>query len=59
MPISPFPRVLRSHAPAIDTARTEVPTEIGIDDAKAVAQDFINTVGKAAATKARPFPMLV
>jgi hypothetical protein len=54
---SVFPKLLRSYAlDAIDTPRSGVPTVVGIDDAKAVARNFIGTVARAAEAKAESFP---
>jgi ARG/rhodanese/phosphatase superfamily protein len=52
-----FPKFLRSYAlDAIDTPSATVGSGIGVDDPKAVAQNFINTVARAAEAKAKPFP---
>jgi hypothetical protein len=52
-----FPKLLRSYAlDAIDTPGAGVPMEVGVDDAKSVAQNFIGTVAAAAEANARPFP---
>ena len=52
-----FPKLVRSYAlDAIDTQNSAVPNRIGVDDAKAVAQNFILSVVKAAETKGKPFP---
>ena len=52
-----FPKVLRSYAlDAIDTPRAGVPAEVGADDAKSVALNFIHTLAAAAETKSQPFP---
>lgn len=52
-----FPKVLRSYAlDAIDTPRASVSAEVGADDVKSVALNFIRTVAAAAETKSQPFP---
>ena len=52
-----FPKLLRSYAlDAIDTPSATVGSGFGVDDAKAVAQNFINSVARAAEAKAKPFP---
>jgi len=55
--VAVFPKLLRSYAlDAIDTPRTGVPTEVGVDDVKAVASNFIGTVARAAEARAESFP---
>jgi hypothetical protein len=52
-----FPKILRSYAlDAIDTPRMRTPANAGVDDAKAVARNFISAVGRAADVSAKPFP---
>jgi len=51
-----FSKILRSYAlDAIDTPRMSVPAKTGVDDAKAVARNFISAVGRAAEANAKPF----
>ena len=51
-----FPKLVRSYAlDAIDAQNTVVPNRICVDDAKAVAQNFIRSVATAAETKGVPF----
>ncbi len=52
-----FPKLVGSYAlDAIDTQNSVVPSRICVDDAKAVAQNFIRSVATAAETKGKPFP---